>query len=201
VAAAAPGLVPSRPRRRDGRHLHGGGRVRCGRRDRAAELGRDPGRAGAGRPNAAGRRRDAAPVPRAWPLIALPAGAILIGLWTHLTGPDAPAWLGLPDLPAIYCWPFLAATAVYAITRTVAGQLRAPGWPLGLALLAVPILAARVLGLAAYLGERPGSRPDWLNAATTIAAVQAVLVGLATLALLVAAVRILRRLPARATTA
>jgi hypothetical protein len=81
------------------------------------------------------------------------------------------------------------------------GRLQVPGWPLGLALLAVPILAARVLGLAAYLGERPGSRPDWLNTATTIAAVQAVMVGLAALALLVAAVRILRRLPARATTA
>ena len=151
--------------------------------------------------------QDAAPVPRAWPLVALPAGAILIGLWTHLTGPDAPAWLGIPDLPAIYCWPFLAASAGYAITRTVAGRLQAPGrlqvpgWPLGLALLAVPILAARVLGLAAYLGERPGSRPDWLNPATMIAAVQAVMVGLAALALLFAAVRILRRLPVRATTA
>ena len=32
--------------------------------------------------------QDAAPVPRTGPLIALPAGVTLIGLWTHLTGPE-----------------------------------------------------------------------------------------------------------------
>jgi hypothetical protein len=113
--------------------------------------------------------QDAAPVPRTGPLIALPAGAILVGLWTRLGGPDAPAWLGIPDLPAIYCWLLLAATAGYAITRRVTGRLRAPGWTLGLALLAVPILAARVLGLAVYLGQQPGSPPGWLHTPTTIA--------------------------------
>jgi hypothetical protein len=68
-------------------------------------------------------------------------------------------------------------------------------------MLAVPVLAARVLGLAVYLGQQPGSPPGWLHTTTTIAAVQAVIVGLTTLALLIAAVRMLRRLPARATDA
>jgi hypothetical protein len=138
---------------------------------------------------------DAAPVPRTGPLAALPAGAIAIGLWSHLPGPDAPTWL-IPDLPALYCWPFLAASAGYAITRRFTGRLQGPGWALGLVLLAVPILTARILGLSAYLGQQPGFPPGWLNTATAAAAVQAVLVGLATLALLVTAARALRRLPA-----
>jgi hypothetical protein len=142
--------------------------------------------------------QDAAPVPRTGPLVALPAGAILIGLWTRLGGPDAPAWLGIPDLPAIYCWLLLAATAGYAIMRRVTGRLRAPGWTLGLVLLAVPVLAARVLGLAVHLGQQPGSPPGWLHTPATIAAVQDVMVGLTTLVLLIAAVRTLRRLPASA---
>jgi hypothetical protein len=103
--------------------------------------------------------QDAPPVPRAGPLIALPVGAALIGLWTHLIGPGAPAWLGLPDLPAIYCWPFLAASGGYAVTRKVTGRLQGPGWPLGLVLLAVPVFAARVLGLVVYLGQQTGSQP------------------------------------------
>lgn len=145
--------------------------------------------------------QDAPPVPRAGPLIALPVGAALIGLWTHLIGPGAPAWLGPPDLPAIYCWPFLAASGGYAVTRKVAGRLQGPGWPLGLVLMAVPVFAARVLGLVVYLGQQTGSQPGWLETAITIAVIQAALVGLATLALLVTAVRGLRRLPCTATAA
>jgi len=72
--------------------------------------------------------QDAAPVPRAWPLVALHAGAILIGLWTHLAGPDAPAWLGIPDLPAIYCWPsWRPAPATRSRARWPAGSRHPAG--------------------------------------------------------------------------
>jgi hypothetical protein len=145
--------------------------------------------------------QDAPPVPRTWPLIALPVGATLIGLWTHLTGPGEFATFGVPDLPAIYCWPFLAACAGYVITRKATGRLQAPCWPLGLALLGVPILAARVLALAVYLGQQTVAPPGWLRAVITIAVVQAVLVGLATVAMVVTAICGMRRLPAGAATA
>jgi hypothetical protein len=65
----------------------------------------------------------------------------------------------------------------------------------------VPILATRVLALAVYLGQQADPPPSWLRAVTTVAVVQAFLVGLATLALVVGAARVMRRLPAGAATA
>jgi hypothetical protein len=91
--------------------------------------------------------------------------------WMAMSGPPTPRDLELWLAPAVWMVVYLAV---------VLGRWRAARWF---------ALAAAIHTLY------------WLNTATTIAAVQAVMVGLTTLALLIAAVRILRRLPARAATA